>query len=120
VPVAATEMTKTIPAFGPVIEEAERSGKPFPEWLRKDEGLGTVEDVCGLIVYLASKESEGITGQAIGIGGDKLSLWSHPQEKATAFADGGWTPEEIARTWHAGIGAEPETYGIPAPNPPKE
>lgn len=120
VPVAATEMTKTIPAFGPVIEEAERTGKPFPEWLRKDEGLGTVDDVTALIVYLASKESDGITGQAIGIGGDKLSLWSHPQEKAKAFADGGWTPEEIARTWHTGVGAEPETYGIPAPNPPKE
>ncbi|ONI84874.1 3-oxoacyl-ACP reductase [Saccharothrix sp. ALI-22-I] len=118
VPVAATEMTKTIPAFGPVIEEAERTGTPFPEWLRKDEGLGTVEDVASLIVFLASDAARSVTGQAIGIGGDRLALWSHPQEKAVAFADGGWSADAIAESWETGVGASPETYGIPAPNPP--
>ncbi|MEV5746077.1 SDR family oxidoreductase [Microbispora rosea] len=120
VPVAATEMTKTIPVFAPVIEESERTGKPFPEWLRKDEGLGTVEDVAGLVVFLASDASAGVTGQAIGIGGDRLALWSHPAEKAVAFADGGWTAETIAASWRSGVGAEPETYGIPAPKVPAE
>jgi 3-oxoacyl-[acyl-carrier protein] reductase len=118
VPVAATAMTKTIPAFGPAIEEAERTGQPFPDWLRKDEGLGTVEDVAALIVYLASDESSGVTGQAIGIGGDKLALWAHPTEKAVAYQDGGWTADAIAASWHTGVGAEPETYGIPAPKTP--
>ena len=118
VPVAATEMTKTIPVFAPIIEESERTGKPFPEWLRKDEGLGTVEDVAGLVVFLASDASAGVTGQAIGIGGDRLALWSHPAEKAVAFADGGWTAEAIAASWQSGVGAEPETYGIPAPKVP--
>ncbi|GAB3158870.1 SDR family oxidoreductase [Microbispora hainanensis] len=118
VPVAATEMTKTIPVFAPIIEESERTGKPFPEWLRKDEGLGTVEDVAGLVVFLASDASAGVTGQAVGIGGDRLALWSHPAEKAVAFADGGWTAEAIAASWQSGVGAEPETYGIPAPKVP--
>ncbi|GAA3157359.1 SDR family NAD(P)-dependent oxidoreductase [Nonomuraea salmonea] len=120
VPVAATEMTKTIPAFAPVIEGSERTGEPFPAWLRKDEGMGTVEDVAGLIVFLASDASAGITGQAIGIGGDRLALWSHPAEKAVAFADGGWTADAIAGSWQAGVGAEPETYGIPAPKAPAD
>lgn len=119
VPVAATEMTKTIPAFGPVIEEAERTGAPLPEWLRKDEGLGTVEDVASLITFLASDSSKDVTGQAIGIGGDRLALWSHPAEKAVAFADGGWSADTIAERWHEGVGAEPETYGIPAPKAPE-
>ncbi|WP_433346977.1 SDR family oxidoreductase [Microtetraspora malaysiensis] len=119
VPVAATEMTKTIPAFAPILEEAERTGTPFPEWLRKDEGLGTVEDVAALIVYLASDASAGVTGQAIGIGGDRLALWSHPSEKAVAFAGGGWTADAIAASWEKGVGAEPETYGIPAPRVPE-
>ncbi|QKG19744.1 SDR family oxidoreductase [Actinomadura verrucosospora] len=119
VPVAATEMTKTIPAFGPVIEESERTGEPLPDWLRKDEGLGTVEDVTGLITFLASDASKDVTGQAIGIGGDRLALWAHPKEKAVAFADGGWTAEAIAEQWSAGVGAEPETYGIPAPKAPE-
>ncbi|MFC4117775.1 SDR family oxidoreductase [Nonomuraea zeae] len=118
VPVAATEMTKTIPAFAPVLEEAERGGGPLPDWLRKDEGMGTVEDVAGLIVYLASDAAAEVTGQAIGIGGDKLALWSHPAEKTIAYADGGWSAEAIAASWHDGVGAEPETYGIPAPKAP--
>ncbi|MFI2205141.1 SDR family oxidoreductase [Streptomyces sp. NPDC020192] len=119
VPVAATEMTKTIPVFAPLIEESERTGEPLPDWLRKDEGLGTVEDVAGLITFLASDAAKDITGQAIGIGGDRLALWAHPQEKAVAFADGGWSADAIAEQWHGGVGAEPETYGIPAPQAPE-
>jgi 3-oxoacyl-[acyl-carrier protein] reductase len=118
VPVAATEMTRTMPAFGPAIDEAERTGSPLPAWMRHDEGLGTVEDVTGLIVFLASDAAKGITGQAIGVGGDKLTLWSHPAEKVVAYAEGGWSAEAIADQWASGVGAEPETYGIPAPNPP--
>ncbi|MFD3534124.1 SDR family oxidoreductase [Streptomyces sp. NPDC058664] len=119
VPVAATEMTKTIPAFAPVIEESERTGKPLPDWLRKDEGLGTVEDVASVITFLASDDSDGVTGQAIGIGGDRLALWAHPKEKAVVFADGGWSADAIAAGWADGVGAEPETYGIPASQAPE-
>ncbi|MFI7544789.1 SDR family oxidoreductase [Actinoplanes sp. NPDC049599] len=118
VPVAATEMTRTIPAFAPVLEESARTGAPLPGWLRRDAGLGTVEDVTGLVTFLASDAAAGITGQAIGVGGDRLALWSHPQEKAVAFADGGWSAEAVAAHWPAGVGAEPETYGIPAPSAP--
>ncbi|KJK34988.1 3-oxoacyl-ACP reductase [Lentzea aerocolonigenes] len=114
VPVAATEMTRTIPAFAPLIEESERTGAPLPAWVRRDEGLGTVEDVAELIVYLASDAAKGITGQAIGIGGDRLALWSHPAEKQVEFADCGWTAAEIAKRWSF----EPESYGIPAPVAP--
>ncbi|PPK71398.1 SDR family NAD(P)-dependent oxidoreductase [Actinokineospora auranticolor] len=115
VPIAATEMTKTIPAFTEAIGEAERTGAPLPAWLRHDEGFGTPEDAAALVVYLASDAAEGVTGQAIGIGGDKLSLWSHPSEKTVAYSEGGWIADEIADSWATGIGAEPETYGIPAP-----
>ncbi|MBZ6293212.1 SDR family oxidoreductase [Streptomyces olivaceus] len=119
VPVAATEMTRTIPAFAPAIEEAERTGTPLPDWLRKDEGLGTVEDVAGLITFLASDSAKDVTGQAIGIGGDRLALWAHPKEGAVAFADGGWSADAIGEHWHDGVGAAPETYGIPAPKAPE-
>ncbi|CAL9668644.1 SDR family oxidoreductase [Streptomyces sp. enrichment culture] len=119
VPVAATEMTKTIPAFAPAIEEAERTGTPLPDWLRKDEGLGTVEDVAGLITFLASDTAKDVTGQAIGIGGDRLALWAHPKEKSVALTDGGWSAEAIGEHWHDGVGAEPETFGIPAPKAPE-
>ncbi|MCH6159873.1 SDR family oxidoreductase [Streptomyces marispadix] len=118
VPVAATGMTKTIPALAPFIEEAERTGEPLPDWLRRDEGFGTPEDAAPLVVFLASDAARGVTGQAIGIGGDRLALWSHPQEKAAAYAAGGWDADTIAERWSTGPGAEPETYGIPAPSVP--
>lgn len=119
VPVAATEMTKTIPAFAPAIAESERTGSPLPDWLRKEEGLGTVEDVAGLITFLASDSSKGVTGQAIGVGGDRLALWAHPKEKTVVFTDGGWSADAIAEEWYGGIGSDPETFGIPAPKAPE-
>lgn len=115
IPVAATAMTRTIPVFAPHVEALERDGTPLPEALRKGEGFGTPEDVAGLVVYLASPASAGVTGQCIGIGGDKLALWSHPQEVAVAYADGGWSADAIAAAWPASVGRDPQTYGIPAP-----
>ncbi|MFE6486867.1 SDR family NAD(P)-dependent oxidoreductase [Streptomyces sp. NPDC057757] len=118
VPVAATAMTETIPAFAPYVE-AVRRGEPFPDFLRKGEGFGTPEDCAALVPFLASDAARGVTGQAIGIGGDKLALWSHPQEVRTAYADGGWTPDTLADAWAGSVGAEPQTVGIPAPKLPE-
>ncbi|MFI0231034.1 SDR family NAD(P)-dependent oxidoreductase [Streptomyces sp. NPDC017086] len=118
VPVAATAMTETIPAFAPYVE-ALRNGEPLPDFLRKGEGFGTPEDCAALVPFLASDAARGITGQAIGIGGDKVTLWSHPREIRAAYADGGWTAEALAGVWHTSVGAEPETAGIPAPKLPE-
>lgn len=115
IPVAATAMTRTIPAFAPHIEALEQDGTPLPDALRKGEGFGTAEDVAPLVAFLASDAAAGITGQCVGIGGDKLSLWSHPQEVAVAYADGGWSADAIADAWPISVGARPESYGIPAP-----
>ncbi|HEU5352899.1 MAG TPA: SDR family NAD(P)-dependent oxidoreductase [Actinocrinis sp.] len=115
IPVAATAMTRTIPVFAPHVEALESEGTPLPEALRKGEGFGTAEDVAGLVVYLASDASAQVTGQCIGIGGDKLALWSHPHEVSVAYADGGWSADAIADAWPVSVGREPQTYGIPAP-----
>jgi NAD(P)-dependent dehydrogenase (short-subunit alcohol dehydrogenase family) len=105
IPVAATAMTATIPAFAPHVEAWQRDGTPLPSWLRAGEGFGVPDDAAGLVVYLASAESGDITGQAIGIGGDKLSLWTHPEEAAAAFRDGGWRADDIAEVWASTLGA---------------
>jgi NAD(P)-dependent dehydrogenase (short-subunit alcohol dehydrogenase family) len=118
VPVAATAMTETIPAFAPYVE-ALRRGEPLPDLLRKGEGFGTVEDCAALVPFLASDAARDVTGQCIGIGGDKLALWSHPQEITVAYADGGWSPQRIAAVWHNSVGAVPQTVGIPAPRTPE-
>ncbi|MFJ9415333.1 SDR family NAD(P)-dependent oxidoreductase [Streptomyces sp. NPDC101227] len=119
VPVAATAMTETIPAFAPYVEALRLRGTPLPDFLRKGEGFGTAEDCAALVPFLASDAAHEITGQCIGIGGDRLALWSHPQEAATAYADGGWSPQTIADAWHTSVGARPESVGIPAPRLPE-
>ncbi|AUA08570.1 Putative short-chain type dehydrogenase/reductase [Streptomyces malaysiensis subsp. malaysiensis] len=118
VPVAATAMTETIPAFAPYVE-ALKNGEPLPDFLRKGEGFGTPEDCAALVPFLASDAARGITGQCVGIGGDKVTLWSHPQEIRAAYADGGWTSEALADAWPTSVGAEPQTVGIPAPRIPE-
>ena len=60
-----------------------------------------------------------MTGQAIGIGGDRLSLWSHPTEIRSAFHDGGWSADAIAEAFESTVAEVPETYGIPAPKLPE-
>ena len=46
---------------------------------------------------LASDAAAGVTGQAIGVGGDRLQLWSHPEAVVTAYRDGGWTLRRARR-----------------------
>ena len=112
VPNAITRMISTIPGMAPLVEAAEQ-GQPLPDMVRKQMGMGTAEDVAPLLVYLCSDAAADITGQCIGLGGDKLSLWAHPKERSVAFRDGGWTADAIAEVFPTSVGAELETYGIP-------
>src|SRR5690625_7743667 len=94
IPVAATAMTEAVPYFSAAIE-ADKAGEPMPEFFRKELGFGTAADVAGLVAFLASDEAANISGQAIGVGGDRLQVWSHPEPVATEFRAGGWTYEAM-------------------------
>src|SRR5690606_24202027 len=89
-PMAFTQMVATIPSMAPYVDMIAQ-GKPLPSSLRSGMGLGLPEDVAPLFVFLASDAAQEITGQCIGLGGDKLTLWSHPQEIRSAYRSGGWT-----------------------------
>jgi NAD(P)-dependent dehydrogenase (short-subunit alcohol dehydrogenase family) len=112
VPNAITRMIASIPGMGPLVESAEK-GEPLPDLIRKGMGMGLPTDVAPLLVFLASDAAREVTGQCIGLGGDKLSLWSHPQEIRMAYRDGGWTPDAIAEVWKSSVGQQLESYGIP-------
>jgi NAD(P)-dependent dehydrogenase (short-subunit alcohol dehydrogenase family) len=112
VPNALTRMIASIPGMAEMVEAAEK-GQALPDTVRKDMGMGMPEDVAPLLVFLASDAAKDVTGQCIGLGGDKLSLWSHPQEIVAEYRDGGWTADAIAEVWPASLGARLETYGIP-------
>ena len=114
VPNALTRMVASIPGMGPIVESAEK-GEPIPEVIRKGMGMGLPADVAPLLVFLASDAAKDVTGQCIGLGGDKLSLWAHPKEVSVAYRDGGWSADDIAQIWHASVGSQPESYGVQLP-----
>jgi 3-oxoacyl-[acyl-carrier protein] reductase len=107
VPTAWTKMTETIPVYAPL---AGRDA--FPPQVRREHALGGPEDCAPLVVFLASEAASSVTGQAIGIGGDRLSLYSHPAEVAHELRDGGWTADAIAQAW---AGFAPQPVGVRLP-----
>jgi NAD(P)-dependent dehydrogenase (short-subunit alcohol dehydrogenase family) len=118
VPVAATGMTETMPFLKPYIELLN-AGRPLPPFARRELGFGAPQDAAGLVAFLASDAAAGITGQAVGIGGDRLALWSHPAEVVVAFADGtGWSADAIAGVWPATFGPAQQSVGQQLPEPP--
>lgn len=114
VPTAWTQMTASIPIYEPLVERVE-AGEPLPREVRQAHAIGMPEDSAALVVFLASDAAANVTGQAIGIGGDRLTMWSHPSEIAAAFSEGGWTPEQIAENWAATVGAAEQSYGVKLP-----
>jgi NAD(P)-dependent dehydrogenase (short-subunit alcohol dehydrogenase family) len=119
VPVAATAMTETVPFLKPYVD-ALRAGEPLPAFARQQLGFGSPQDAAGLVAFLASDAAAGITGQAVGIGGDRLALWSHPSEVLVDLADGtGWSADAIADTWPEKFAASQQTVGQQLPEVPK-
>jgi 3-oxoacyl-[acyl-carrier protein] reductase len=94
IPVAATAMTKTVPYFAAAVEADER-GEAMPAFFRHDLGFGTAEDVAGLVAFLGSDAAANITGQAIGAGGDRLQIWTHPEAAVTEYREGGWRYDDL-------------------------
>jgi NAD(P)-dependent dehydrogenase (short-subunit alcohol dehydrogenase family) len=119
VPVAATAMTETVPFLKPYVD-ALKAGDPLPPYARRELAFGSAEDAAGLVAFLASDAAAGITGQAVGIGGDRLALWSHPSEVVVEFADGtGWSADAIAEVWPKEFASSQQTVGQQFPEPPK-
>jgi NAD(P)-dependent dehydrogenase (short-subunit alcohol dehydrogenase family) len=114
VPTAWTAMTSTIPIYQPLVARVE-AGEPLPPAVRREHAIGLPEDCAGLVVFLASNAAAGITGQAIGIGGDRLCLYSHSAEIVTELRDNGWDAEAIAALWQTRFAPHAQASGIRLP-----
>ncbi len=110
IPVAATAMTKTVPYFAAAVAANER-GEAMPDFFRQGLGFGTADDVAPLVAYLASAEAGDITGQAIGAGGDRLQIWTHPDAAATEYREGGWTYADLESDFHRLFGDKLQSVG---------
>lgn len=119
IPVAATAMTKTVPFFQKAVEADER-GEAMPDFFRKELGFGTAADVAGVIAFLSSDAAEGITGQAVGVGGDRLQVWSHPEPVVQEFHDGGWAYATMQSEGKAILEGNKQSVGERFPELPAE
>lgn len=111
-------MTETVPFLKPYVD-ALRAGEPLPPFARRELGFGSPEDAAGVVAFLASDAAARVTGQAIGIGGDRLALWSHPAEVIVEFAEGtGWSAEAISGIWAEKFAPALQQVGQQFPEPP--
>jgi NAD(P)-dependent dehydrogenase (short-subunit alcohol dehydrogenase family) len=115
VPTAWTAMTASIPIYAPLAELVDR-GEPLPREVREAHALGMPEDCAPLVVWLASDSSGEVTGQALGIGGDVITLYSYPAEARVELREGGWTPDAVAAVWQDRLAelAQPSGISLPA------
>ncbi|GIJ27359.1 dehydrogenase [Micromonospora qiuiae] len=119
VPVAATAMTATVPYFAAAVQ-AEANGEPVPAFFRHDLGFGTADDVAGLIAFLGSDAAAEVTGQVIGVGGDRIQIWTHPEAALSAYHEGGWSYDALVEAWPTQFAGALQSVGERFPELPEE
>jgi NAD(P)-dependent dehydrogenase (short-subunit alcohol dehydrogenase family) len=98
-PAGATRMTASL---------YERSGKaPPPE---EDPRLN-----APLVAYLASERAANVNGQILGRTEYAYTIFQHPKQIAWMGKEGGWTPEEVADRFDAGLGQHLQQVGMVMP-----
>lgn len=85
-PIARTRMSANVPS------ELSENGDP--------------EDVAPMVVYLLSDQARHITGQVYTVVGSKIAVWNQPHEVRAMYAEGRWSPEEIAARIDSTVGQE--------------
>lgn len=68
--------------------------------------MGDPEDIAPLVVYLLSDRAKHVTGQVYTSVGPKIAVWNQPREVRAVYADGRWTPEQIAARLDSTVGQE--------------
>jgi NAD(P)-dependent dehydrogenase (short-subunit alcohol dehydrogenase family) len=117
-PRAATRITD-LPELRAAIDRAKAEGTAMPPGADVILSLPQPEKMVPFIVYLATDEAAGINGRTFMVSGDKISLYSEPEEiKTISPKQGGWTLDELSAivpgTLAAGL------VNPAPPQPPKE
>ena len=68
--------------------------------------MGEPEDVAPMVVFLLSDRAKHVTGQVYTVVGSKIAVWNQPAEVRAMWAEGRWTPEQIAERLDGAVGQE--------------
>jgi len=113
-PRAATRITD-LPELREAIARAKATGTALPPGADFVLSLPQPEDMVPFIVYLATDAAAGINGCTFLTSGDKVSLFSEPQEiKSINPKTGKWTLDELMDVVPATLAA-----GLVNPSPPQ-
>jgi NAD(P)-dependent dehydrogenase (short-subunit alcohol dehydrogenase family) len=66
----------------------------------------TPEKIAPLVVYLASDQADGVSGQIFSVRNNEIFLFNQTRPIETLHAPGGWTPDAIAREFKPRFGAK--------------
>ena len=87
---------------------------------RSDDGPALAEHIAPVVTFLASDQAGHITGQVVGVRGNKVSLYSQPRAFRNAFRADGWTAEHLAEVWDSALGVDQldrfEAMGLATPD----
>ncbi len=113
-PRAATRITD-LPELREAIERAKATGTAMPPGADVMLSLPQPEDMVPFVVYLATDAAAGINGCTFLTSGDKISLYSEPQEiKTIQPKKGKWTLDELMNAVPKNLAA-----GLVNPAPPQ-
>jgi NAD(P)-dependent dehydrogenase (short-subunit alcohol dehydrogenase family) len=68
--------------------------------------MGEPEDVAPMVVFLLSDQAKHVTGQIYTVAGPKIAVWNQPVEVRAMYANGRWTPGQIAERLDSTVGQE--------------
>lgn len=72
-------------------------------------------EITALLVYLASDESDWLTGQVLTMTKRRIALWSHAAPKAHLRDDAGFTIDAVRARLREAIGDAVEPVGLDEP-----
>ncbi len=113
-PRAATRITD-LPELREAIERAKKDGTAMPPGADVIMSLPQPDDMVPFVIYLATDEAANINGRTFMVTGNKISLYSEPEEIKTIETNTKFTVDELVKT-------VPDTLakGLVNPAPPKE
>lgn len=83
-PDASTRMTATVPEERRVETDVPQDARSSPD------------NIAPLVTYLASTQSDWLTGRTLGAGGYDVTLWNDPQVVERVSSDGPWRLADLA------------------------
>ncbi len=98
-PLALTRMAKDVQASA---ESSQKSGKPISK--NVINVFSEPSEIAPAVLFLASDQAADITGQVVGIGGGKITIWAQPGPERYFYSDSPLSTERINELFNTTLG----------------